>query len=197
MEERGKASAVLWLTHSVLDQRNTSQGHLSWTWLVSKALHSNKGQICLKFSMGSSWEVSLLPRTQRRWKWTPVCYGGVGREEDSSSGWMRLHTSALYSSWVHLRCVMLRSKINFPLKMLLLEIRKSPGPSLSPKEKSRAQLESSVLAVAHTSEQSNSILVSANSAGGWDEKIRIIPWSYDFVFRDGKVKNLTVHAGTL
>lgn len=60
MEGRGKASAVFWPTRSLLDLRNTSQGHFSWTWLFSKVLHSNKRLICLKTSMGSSWEVSLL-----------------------------------------------------------------------------------------------------------------------------------------
>lgn len=142
MEGRGEASAVFWPTYSLLDLKNTSQGHVSWTWLVSKVLHYRKTLICLKISMGSSWEASLLPRTQRRWKWTPVCYGRVGAKGDSSSGWSQLHTSAPYSSWVCSRCVMLQQN-KLPLKDALF----------GDQEKSRAQLESkevsSALAVAH------------------------------------------------
>lgn len=73
--------------------------------------------------------------------------------------------SLLTLSPLEVRNVMEQNKL--PLKMLFLEVRKSPGPSLSPKEFSQHW--------PTTSEQSNSILVPANSAGGWNKKIQLIP----------------------
>lgn len=182
MEGRCKVSAVFWPTHFLLDLRNTSQEHFSWTWLVSRVLHSNKRLIFLKISMGSSWEVSLFPRTQRRWKWAPVC---CGRGKRGLQLWVNAAPHV---------CSLLTLS---PLKMCnVMEQKKLPlqDAFVGDQEKSRAQLESrgvsSALAVAHNiwTEQFHPCV--CKECTGQNKKIQFIPWSYDFVFRGGKVKNL-------
>lgn len=61
MEGRGEASAVFWPTYSLLDLKNTSQGHVSWTWLVSKVLHYRKTLICLKFPWAPAERLPCFP----------------------------------------------------------------------------------------------------------------------------------------
>lgn len=163
------------LTNTFLARPETP---FSWTWLVSRVLHSNKRLIFLRISMGSSWEVSSLPRTQRRWKWAPVCYGRGKRGIQ-----LRVNEAPHVRSLLTLtRCrwVMLWSKRNFLWKRLLLEIRKRSGPSLSPEEFPQHWLWLT------TSEQSSSILVSAK--GGQDKKIQFIPWSHDLCLGMGGLR---------
>lgn len=58
-----------------------------------------------------------------------LIFSMAGGDASSGSEWMWLHTSTPYSWWVRSIHFILLSKINFPLKMLLFEIRKSPSPA--------------------------------------------------------------------
>lgn len=126
---RGKVSAGFWPRNSLLDLRNIPQEEFSWTWLVStEILHSDKSLICPKISTGLKWRHFRAPQNIEGLK-TTWYFLWQGKTASSSSEWMWLHMSTPYSSWVRSIRLILFSKINFPLKMLLFEMRKSPGPA--------------------------------------------------------------------
>lgn len=130
MEGGGKVSAVFWPRNALLDLRNISQGLFSWTWLVSiKILASNKRQICPKFSTRLKRRCFLASQNMKDVKTSSYFLWGVGKVSPSSER-VWLHTSTPYSPWVHSIRFILLSRINFPLKILLSEIRKKPGTQL-------------------------------------------------------------------